>query len=106
MPRGKEEFMASSLRDSAAANTLESRGTAGAAAIEVPHPAKNLMQVFVRGDGRVETLERYGTLAARILISQIFLLSGVMKVMDPAGTAEQMAGRDMFWIPFFLWSAA
>jgi putative oxidoreductase len=51
-------------------------------------------------------MERYGTLAARILISQIFILSGVMKVMDPAATAAQMEGRGMFWIPFFLWSAA
>src|SRR5439155_15038020 len=58
------------------------------------------------GFGRVEALERYGTLAARILISQIFLSSGVMKVLDPAGTAAQMGGRHMFWIPFFLWSAA
>jgi putative oxidoreductase len=52
------------------------------------------------------TLERYGTLAARILISQIFILSGIMKVLDPSGTAAQMEGRGMFWIPFFLWSAA
>jgi putative oxidoreductase len=51
-------------------------------------------------------MERYGTLAARILISQIFILSGAMKVMDPASTAAQMEGRGMFWIPFFLWSAA
>ena len=69
-------------------------------------PAPGLVRAFVGGDGRVEGLERYGTLAARILIGQIFLLSGVMKVMDPAGTAEQMASRGMFWVPFFLWSAA
>jgi putative oxidoreductase len=54
---------------------------------------------------RVEAMERYGTLAARVLISQIFLLSGVMKVLDPAGTAAQMEGRGMFWVPFFLWAA-
>lgn len=60
----------------------------------------------VGGECRGGALQRYGPLAARILLSQIFLLSGAMKVMDPAGTAEQMAGRGMFWIPFFLWSAA
>jgi putative oxidoreductase len=69
-------------------------------------PAPGLVGVFAGGDGRIDALERYGTLVARILIGQIFLLSGVMKVMDPAGTAEQMAGRGMFWVPFFLWSAA
>jgi putative oxidoreductase len=72
----------------------------------VRQPTTNLLRAFVAGDGRAEPLERYGPLAARVLICQIFLISGVMKVMDPAGTAEQMAGRGMFWIPFFLWSAA
>jgi putative oxidoreductase len=71
-----------------------------------PQPATSLVQAFVGGNGRIDALERYGSLTARILIGQIFLLSGAMKVMDPAGTAEQMAGRGMFWIPFFLWSAA
>jgi putative oxidoreductase len=47
-----------------------------------------------------------GAFVARLLISQIFILSGIMKVLDPAGTAAQMEGRGMFWIPFFLWSAA
>jgi len=68
-------------------------------------PAPGLQGAFVGGTAG-SALGRYGTLVARILICQIFLLSGVMKVMDPAGTAEQMAGRGMFWIPFFLWSAA
>jgi len=76
-------------------------GSAGAR-----YPVTECLRAFVAGDGRVEALEWYGTLGGRILICQIFLLSGVMKVMDPAGTAEQMAGRGMFWIPFFLWSAA
>ena len=53
------------------------------------------------GTGRSGVLERYGTLAARILISQIFLLSGLMKIVDWSGTEAQMAGRGMFWIPFF-----
>lgn len=49
-------------------------------------------------------LERYGPLAARILISQIFLLSGVQKILDPSGTQEQMASRGMFWVPIFMWA--
>ena len=56
---------------------------------------------FVGGEGRVEALERYGTPAARVLMSQIFLISGVMKIVDWSGTEAQMAGRGMFWIPFF-----
>jgi putative oxidoreductase len=56
-------------------------------------------------DKQPSALEQYGTLAARLLISQIFILSGIMKVLDPAGTAEQMEGRGMFWVPFFLWAA-
>jgi len=51
-------------------------------------------------------MERYGTLVARLLISQIFLLSGIQKILDPAATQEQMASRGMFWIPFFMWAAA
>lgn len=68
-----------------------------------PHAnsAVNLWRVFLIGSGRLEALERYGTLAARILISQIFLLSGVMKIVDWSGTEDQMAQRGMFWIPFF-----
>jgi putative oxidoreductase len=64
------------------------------------------LRAFVGGDARIRVLERYGALAARILISQIFILSGVMKVMDPAGTATQMEDRGMFWIHFLLWTAA
>jgi putative oxidoreductase len=55
----------------------------------------------VAGEGRVEALEEYGTLAARILMSQVFLISAVMKIIDWSGTEAQMAGRGMFWIPFF-----
>jgi putative oxidoreductase len=58
-----------------------------------------------QGASGVGALERYGVLAARLLISQIFILSGIMKVLDPAGTAAQMEGRSMFWIPLFLWAA-
>jgi putative oxidoreductase len=35
------------------------------------------------------------------LLSQIFLISGVMKIVDWSGTEAQMASRQMFWIPFF-----
>ena len=38
-------------------------------------------------------------------MSQIFLISGIQKVLDPAGTQEQMASRGMFWIPLFMWAA-
>ena len=65
-----------------------------------------LFKTFVGGHGRITWLERYAALTARILIAQIFIISGIMKVLDPAGTAEQMEGRGMFWVPFFLWSAA
>lgn len=54
---------------------------------------------------RVAALERYGPLAARILISQIFLVSGIMKILDPTGTQDQMASRGMFWIPLFMWAS-
>jgi putative oxidoreductase len=63
-------------------------------------PGASALQDFVSG-GRIEALVRYGTLAARILMSQIFLISGVMKIIDWSGTETQMAGRGMFWIPFF-----
>ena len=60
---------------------------------------------FFDGATRVGVLERYGPLTARILISQIFLLSGLNKILDPQGTQEYMASREMFWIPFFLVAA-
>jgi putative oxidoreductase len=65
----------------------------------------NPLRAFVEGIGRIDALERYGTLLARIMIGQIFLFSGFMKVMDPAGTAAQMESRGMFWVPLFLWAA-
>src|SRR2546421_5876213 len=61
-----------------------------------------ILHALLGGGERVESLERYGTLAARVLMSQIFLVSGLGKVFDPSGTADQMASRGMFWIPFFL----
>jgi len=70
-----------------------------------PAGMPSFLRAFVAGGGRVEVLERYGTLAARLLIGQIFLISGVMKLLDPAGTSAQMEGRGMFWVPFFLVAA-
>jgi putative oxidoreductase len=85
----------------------EDRGTfLGSGPSTLLQPLTNLRQAFLGGIGRVETLERYGTLAARLLICQIFLISGIMKVLDPAGTAAQMEERGMILVPFFLWAAA
>jgi putative oxidoreductase len=36
------------------------------------------------------------------LICQIFLISGLQKILDLSGTAAQMHYRGMFWVPFFL----
>jgi putative oxidoreductase len=85
--------------------TAGSRRGFGASAAEMQPRASSLTRAFLGGAGRVVALERYGTLAARILISHIFILSGIMKIMDPAGTAAQMESRGMFWVPFFLWAA-
>src|SRR5439155_25893937 len=67
----------------------------------VQRSTTDLLGAFVGGTGRIEPLERYGMLAARILMSQIFLISGLMKIIDWSGTEDQMAGRGMFWIPLF-----
>lgn len=48
-----------------------------------------------------DAFSKYATLLARILMSQIFILSGIAKIIDWSGTEEQMAGRGMFWIPLF-----
>jgi putative oxidoreductase len=69
--------------------------------VRTPWPAASDLEAFTSGRSRIETLERYGTLVARILLSQIFLISGVMKIVDWSGTEAHMAGRGMFWIPFF-----
>jgi len=64
-----------------------------------------LEDFFLEGGGRFHGLERYGALTARVLISQIFLISGVMKIVDWNGTAAQMSERGMFWGTFFLAAA-
>ena len=97
--------MSSQLTGAVAGNQAL-RGGFGAGAGEMQQPTTNLTRAFLGGAGRVVALERYGTVVARILISQIFILSGIMKIMDPAGTAAQMEARGMFWVPFFLWAAA
>jgi len=94
--------MANYLSEPPAGSESDWRGLPGGSASE---PTTNLSRAFLGGSGRVEGLERYGTLAARVLMSQIFIISGIMKILDPAGTAAQMEGRGMFWVPFFLWAA-
>jgi len=55
---------------------------------------------------RLPTLERYGALAGRILIAQIFLLSGAMKFMQWDSTAEMMRKHGMPMIDILLPAAA
>ena len=93
--------MTSPLSGPVAGNEADRGGPPAASPSATRQPGANPLEALVRRDGRVEALERYGTLAARILISQIFLISGVMKIVDWTGTEAQMAGRGMFWIPFF-----
>jgi putative oxidoreductase len=85
----------------------------GAATVALPltkpstawHPSDTgWLRTIVNGE-RVESLEKYGAIPARLLISQIFIFSGVGKIIDPQGTMAQMEGRGMFWIPFFLVAA-
>jgi putative oxidoreductase len=64
-------------------------------------PAAKLWSAFLGSGGRIEALERWGPLVARVLISQIFLISGVMKIVDWSGTEAEMAQRHMIAIPFF-----
>jgi putative oxidoreductase len=65
------------------------------------HRSRNDWWAFFSGRTHIAAFDAYGTLAARILMSQIFLLSGVMKIVDWSGTETHMASRGMFWIPFF-----
>jgi len=54
-------------------------------------PETNLWRAFADRIGRVVVWSATA-LAARVLMSQIFILSGINKVMDPAGTAQAMEG--------------
>jgi len=47
-----------------------------------------------------------GMLIGRICLSTIFILAGVGKFMDPAGTSAYMAAKGMTMVPFFLYAAA
>src|SRR5262245_12771069 len=49
-----------------------------------------------------DNIKPAAALSGRILLSLIFLLSGMMKIMDWNGTAAQMADKGMPAIPFFL----
>ncbi len=49
-----------------------------------------------------DNIKPAASLSGRILLSLIFLLSGMMKIMDWNGTAAQMADKGMPAIPFFL----
>ena len=75
--------------------------SAGYGAAPADQPASDAVRAFLGGAGRVAVLDRYAPLAARVLVSQIFLISGVMKLIDPAGTQQQMAEKGMFWVPLF-----
>jgi putative oxidoreductase len=69
------------------------------------HSAAGLWDALLGGTARLDALERYGALAARVLVAQIFLISGVMKVLDPSGTQHEMAEHGMFLVPFFFLGA-
>jgi putative oxidoreductase len=48
------------------------------------------------------SLQRYVPLFARVLLSAIFIMSGVGKILDWSGTAGYMASQNMPAVPFFL----
>ena len=49
-----------------------------------------------------ELLQKYGPLAARILLAQIFIVSGIGKIGGFAGTAGFMAGAGLPFAPVLL----
>ena len=48
----------------------------------------------------------YSTLVGRILLGAIFLLSGINKISDPAGTQGYMAAMGMTWATTFFYLGA
>jgi putative oxidoreductase len=50
----------------------------------------------------LDNIKPAASLTGRILLSLIFLLAGLMKIMDWNGTAAYMASKGMPAIPFFL----
>jgi len=53
----------------------------------------------------LEQSKACGWLVGRILLAQIFLLSGVMKILNWSQTAEHMTQEGMVAVPFFLAAA-
>jgi putative oxidoreductase len=49
---------------------------------------------------------RYVTLAGRILIAAIFLMSGIGKIADPHGTQQYMQAMGMTWATTFFYVSA
>src|SRR5690606_29353940 len=47
-------------------------------------------------------LHGFTPLLARVLLSAIFVMSGISKIMDWSGTAQWMQAQGMVAIPFFL----
>jgi hypothetical protein len=89
------------------ANEPVTRGDAAQAfpgqwAAAAPQPAVHPWRAFLAGNGRIESLERYGALAARLLLAHIFFLSALGKIMDWERTEMAMTKRGMFWVPLFL----
>ena len=93
--------MSSSVSGPVTGNESGRLGFPGTTPAPTQPPGTNSLWAFVAGEGRVEALERYAPLLGRILLSQIFLISGVMKLVDWPGTEAKMAEQGMFWIPFF-----
>jgi putative oxidoreductase len=53
----------------------------------------------------VTDVERFASVAGRVLLSLIFLVSGVGKVFDWPGTASYMEAHGMRAVPLFLFAA-
>src|SRR3954451_14327457 len=53
-------------------------------------------------DTMFDNIKPVASLSGRILLSLIFLLAGIMKIMDWNGTTAYMASKGMPAIPFFL----
>jgi putative oxidoreductase len=52
--------------------------------------------------GQESWLDACAALLGRLLLSHIFLLSGVAKILDWPGTEKEMAEKGMVLIPFFM----
>src|SRR5262249_46123837 len=76
----------------------ESRSLAAAAGEVGPAPRRTLSRL----QEALAKASDYAPLLGRILLSQIFLISGVAKVLDWSGTAEEMTRMGMVLVPFFL----